>query len=164
METFKAISGRISVREYKAKPVDGAILKKLVDAARRAPTARGIEPWEFVVIREKETLQKIGDIALTGSFIKSAVACIAIFCKDTKYYLEDGCAATENLLILAADIGLGACWVAGDKKPYVKEISDIAGAKPGMKLVSLVSIGWPKKEVAQSKNRSLKDVIHWEKF
>lgn len=164
METFDAISKRVSVREYQNKPISKELLEKLVDAARRAPTARAVEPWEFVVVTDREILKKLGEIASTGPFIKDAASCIAVFCQDTKYYLEDGCAATENILLAAADLGLGACWVAGDKKPYVAEISKVLSSPTSLKLVSLISLGWPKKEVKQLKSRKLKDVMHWEKF
>ena len=164
MQTFDSIVKRASVREYQSKPVPKDLLEKLVDAGRRAPTARAVEPWEFVVITRKETLQKLGQIATSGSFIKGATACIAVFCKDTKYYLEDGCAATENILLVAAELGLGACWVAGDKKPYAGEITGFLGAPSDFKLVSMISLGWPKEEAEQAKNRKLKDVMHWERF
>lgn len=164
METFDSITKRVSVREYQTKPIEKALLEKLVDAGRRAPTARAVEPWEFVVIQNRETLNKLGQIANTGSFIKDAASCIAVFCQDTKYYLEDGCAATENILLAVQDLGLGACWVAGDKKPYVNEVAKLLNVPEDLKLVSLISLGWPKKEIKQRKARSLSNVIHWEKF
>lgn len=164
MDTLEAIAKRISVRGYKLKAIPKDLLEKLVDAGRRAPTARAREPWEFVVVTGKPLLDKLGEIANTGAFIKGAACCIVVFCKDTKYYLEDGCAATENILIAAADLGLGACWVAGDKKPYTKEVAELLGAPSDMKLISLLSLGWPDSHKDQAKNRSLKDVLHWEKF
>ncbi|MCQ9207418.1 MAG: nitroreductase family protein [Omnitrophica bacterium] len=165
METFEAISKRVSVREYEPRAVPKALIETIVDAARRAPTARAIEPWEFIVITEKDVLQKLGSIAANnGSFIKEAAACIALYCRDTKYYLEDGSAATENILLEATNNGLGSCWVAGDKKPYAEEVSQLLGVPAGFKLVSLIPLGWPKKEVGQKKSRKLEDVIHWERF
>ena len=164
METFESISKRSSVREYQSKPIDKSLLEKLVDAGRRAPTARAVEPWEFVVITNRDTLKKLGQIASSGSFIKGAASCIAVFCSDTKYYLEDGSAATENILLAAADLGLGACWVAGDKKPYMSEVSALLHAPRNLKLVSLISLGWPKEQTAQVKSRKLENVIHWDRF
>lgn len=164
METFDAIAKRVSIRKYQDKPVPKKLLERLVDAGRRAPTARGEEPWEFVVVEDRETLKRLGGIANSGSFIKDAAACIVIFCKETKYYLEDGCAATENILLAAANLGLGACWVAGDKKPYVNEIAALFGAKADLKLISMISLGWPAEEISQKKNRALKEVIHWERL
>lgn len=164
MEVFDCIAKRASVREYQSKPVGKALLEKFVDAGRRAPTARAIEPWEFVVIQNKETLNKLGEISPNGKFVKDATACIVIFCKQTKYYLEDGCAATENILLAAQALGLGACWIAGDKKDYAGEVVRLLNAPQGLKLVSLISIGWPKERVEQIKTRTVDDVIHWEKF
>ena len=164
MDTFECISKRASVREYQAKPISQQVLTQLVDAGRHAPTARAVEPWEFVVVTEKEVLQKLGELASTGVFIKDSLACIAVFCQDTKYYLEDGCAATENILLAACHFGLGACWVAGDKKPYAQDIKKLLNAWDNLKLISLIALGWPTKEVRQQKKRQIKDVIHWQRF
>lgn len=164
MEALESIKTRKSVRVYQAKPIDSALLEKIVDAARCAPSARAEEPWEFVVVQEKDKLSKLGQIATSGSFIRDAASCIAVFCRDTKYYLEDGCAATENVLIAAAALGLGACWVAGEKKAYAGQVADLLNASPDLKLVSLIPLGWPKETDGQVKKRSLSDVIHWERF
>ncbi|MBN1871221.1 MAG: nitroreductase family protein [Candidatus Omnitrophica bacterium] len=164
METVDAISRRASVREYSGEYIDKDILKRLVDCGRMAPTARAVEPWEIVVITERGILKRLGEIATSGSFIKNAAACIVIYCQDTKYYLEDGCAATENILIAASDAGLGSCWVAGDKKPYAPDVSRLLGVPTNYKLVSMISLGWPKEETRQVKKRTVDDVIHWEHF
>ncbi len=164
MEAIDSINKRASVREYRNHPIAKELLKKLVDAGRRAPTARAVEPWEFVVVVERSVLQKLGEIAASGSFIKEAAACVAVFCRDTKYYLEDGCAATENILLAAVSLGLGACWVAGDKKPYAGEVAALLKAPADFKLVSMISLGWPKNPVAQKKKRGLEEVMHWETF
>ena len=165
MQTFDVISKRASTREYQSKPIDKALLEKLVDAGRRAPTARRVEPWEFIVVTNKDYLRKLSElVSPNGSFVKDAASCIIIYCKDTKYYLEDGCAATENILLMAADLELGACWIAGDKKPYTAAVAELFGVSNNLKLISLISLGWPKQELIQSRNRPLKEVLHWEKF
>jgi nitroreductase len=117
-----------------------------------------------VVITERAMLDKLAGIISTGVFLKQATACIVVFCKDTKYYLEDGSAATENILLAATDLGLGTCWIAGDKKEYCGEVSKLLGAPDALKLISLVSIGWSNRETRQKKNRSLDEVLHWEKI
>lgn len=165
MQTFDAISKRASIRAYQSKPIEEALLEKLVDAGRRAPTARGVEPWEFIAVTKKDCLQKLGElVSPNGAFLKDATSCIVIYCKDTKYYLEDGCAATENILLMVADLGLGACWIAGDKKPYTAQVAELLGVPADFKLISLISLGWPKQESTQSRDRPLKEVLHWERF
>ena len=164
MDALEAIQKRASVREYARKTIPFDILSKIVDAGRLAPTARGVEPWEFVVITDESIKRKIADIADTGRFIAESAACIAVFCKETKYYLDDGCAATENILIAATAFGIGACWVAGDKKPYCPQISQLLGVPAEYKLISMISLGYPKGEVKPHKKRELKVVLHRERF
>ncbi|OGW79863.1 MAG: nitroreductase [Omnitrophica bacterium RIFCSPLOWO2_12_FULL_44_17] len=164
METLNCISARACVRKYTSKAIPKDMIEKLIDAGRRAPTARAIEPWEFIVVTDKETLSSLSKIAEYGRFIKEAACCIAVYCKYTKYYLEDGSAASENILLAATDLGLGACWVAGDKKPYVTDVSKLLDVPEEFKLISLIPLGWPVEKVEQKKNRKLKDVLHWEKW
>jgi nitroreductase len=164
MNTEDAIKARASVREYSDKIIKRHLLEQLVDAGRRAPSARGVEPLDFIIIENKNTLKQISCLALNGAFIKQAQAAILVCSQDTKYYLEDGCAATENILIQAADLGLGACWIAGDKKDYVGEILSMLNCPSGSRLVSIISLGYPVNLCQQKKNRQLKDVIHWESF
>lgn len=140
-------------------------LESVIDAARLAPTARNVQPWEFVVITDKDKLRKIADIADNGKFIVDAAACVAVFCKDTKYYLEDGSAATENLLLAATDMGLASCWVAGDKKPYAQAIKELLGVPLELKLISLIALGKAKsKEENIVPKRVLAELVHWDKF
>ena len=166
MDFIETVKIRRSVRDYQNKPIPKEILQNLVDAGRFAPTARGVEPWEFIIITERATLKKIGELAENGRFVSQAAACIAVFCAETKYYLEDGCAATENILLAATAFGIGSCWVAGDKKPYCKDVSSILNVPPSFNLVSLIALGYPASEKAFRiiERRSLKEIIHWEKF
>jgi len=59
---------------------------------------------------------------------------------------------------------LGACWVAGDKKPYAEDVAKLLNAPANVKLISLIALGWPKKEIPQNKKRQVEEVIHWQKF
>lgn len=166
MDCLEAIKTRRSIREFKDRPIPNEVLEKIVDAGRFAPTARQEEPWEFIVITDSLTLKKIGEVTDHGKFISEAFACIAVFCKDTKYYLEDGCAATQNILLAATALGIGSCWVAGDKKLYCGKINDLLNVPASFKLVSLLALGYPKTDGAfrVAHKRNLNEVMHWEKF
>jgi len=164
MQTLQALKNRRSVRIFNAKPVPRDLVEELIDCARLAPTARNVQPWEFVVITKKDTLQKLGSLADNGSFIKDSSCSIVLFCQETKYYLEDGCAATENILIAACDLGLSSCWVAGDKKPYADKVKELLGVPSDFKLVSLIPLGYSDVKPSLPSKKSLNDVIHWEKY
>jgi len=164
MDTLEAVKQRRSVRKYRADPVNRELLRQLVDCARLAPTAVAKEPWEFVVVTDGQMRTRIADATDYGKFIAEAPACIAVFCKDTKYYLEDGCAATENILLAAVALGLGACWVAGDKKRYADDVRRTLAVPEGYRLVSLLPVGYPADRPARKRKRPLDEVLHWERF
>lgn len=168
MDAIECMKKRRSIRAYDSRPVAKELIEQLIDCARFAPTARGEEPWEFVVVLQEETRRKLAGMTDFGKHIAQAPVCIAVFCRDTKYYLEDGCAATQNIMLAATANGLGTCWIAGDKKAYAPKAAELLGVPAGppgqgFRLVSLISVGYPAEQPAKKK-RPLSQVLHWEKF
>ena len=164
MEFFEVVKNRKSVREYSDKAVPKDLIEKIIDAGRLAATARNEQPWEFVVTSDKEILKKICGMCPNGPFIKDASHLVAVFSKDTKYYIEDCSAATENMLLAIEALGLAGCWVAGDKKDYAEVIRKMFNAPDGYKLVSMITVGYTKKEEKPHPKRNLKDVLRWERY
>jgi len=162
--SLDALTHRQSCRKYSSKPVTREQLELIVNAGRLAATARNVQPWHFVVVTDPVRRKEIADITEHGKFIADAPACIIVLCEDTKYYLEDGWAATQNLLNAAAALGLGSCWVAGDKKPYAGQIARLVGAPDNMKLVATVAVGYPAAETPRATKKTLSQVLHWDKF
>ncbi|MBN2290332.1 MAG: nitroreductase family protein [Candidatus Glassbacteria bacterium] len=165
MDALEALRGRRSVRSYENTPVERELVETIVDAGRLAATGRGVEPWEFVVVTDEGMRKRFAGVCDYGKFISQAPVCIVVLCRDTKYYLEDGSAATQNMLVAAHALGLGSCWVAGDKKQYAGEIVRLVGAPPETRLICLVSIGYPAAGLPVRKSkRPLDEVIHWERY
>ncbi|QAT17041.1 hypothetical protein BU251_04470 [Candidatus Velamenicoccus archaeovorus] len=157
-------SHRRSIRKYKPGEVSKTLLEEAVWAASQAPTARNVQPWEFVVVTQRPRLKELSAIVSpNGAFLEYASACIVVFCHDTKYYLEDGCAATTQALLALSMAGLGACWIAGDKKDYTDKVRGFLGGAQDLKLVSLVAVGMPA-EIPAPQKKASKEMIHWEKF
>lgn len=164
MDTREIFEKRRSIRKFKPHPVSDALIEKIIKAASLAPTARNIQPWEFVIVKDNSTKNDLARLAHSnGFFIAHAPVCIVLFCQDTKYYLEDGCAATTQALLCAAMLGLGACWVAGDKKDYGEDLRKLLGVPAGYKLVSLIALGYADESPLPSK-RNLNEMIHREKY
>ena len=165
MDALEALRGRRSIRSYENNPVKRDLIETIVDAGRLAATGRGVEPWEFLVVTDSGMRTKLAEICDYGKFISQAPVCIVVLCKDTKYYLEDGSAATQNMLVTAHALGLASCWVAGDKKHYADKIIRMLGVPQGFKLICLVSIGYPSADQPPRKSkRPLEEVLHWERF
>jgi nitroreductase len=163
MDCLEALKTRRSVRAYTGEPVAREVLEDLVDCGRLAATAINLQPWEFVVVTAPEMLRQIAGATDYGAFIAQAAACIVVLCREGKYFLEDGSAASQNVLLAARAHGLGACWVAGDKKPYAEVVRRMVGAPDGYRLVSLLPVGRPA-EQPQKEKRPLAGVLHWERF
>ncbi|MCC7175370.1 MAG: nitroreductase family protein [Bryobacterales bacterium] len=163
MDAIVALKTRRSVRSYLARPVPREIIEDVVDCGRLAASANNAQPWEFVAVTDGELRRKLANLADFGRFIADAPVCIVVLCRDSKYYLEDGCAATENLLLAARAHELGSCWVAGDKKPYAREICGLLGAPEGYRLISMVAMGYPA-ETGGKEKRALPDVLHWDRY
>ncbi len=164
MDALEAIQKRRSIRKYRSTPLSKEIIEKLVDAGRLAASAVNIQPWEFVAVTRQETRRKIADAADYGKHIAEAPLCIAVFCKETPFYLEDGSAAVENILVAATALNLGTCWVAGDKTSYANTIRELLAVPEGYKLVALIAAGYSDEPDIRKKKRELKDVLHYEEF
>ena len=163
---LKFLKIRRSVRLFQNKTIPKNKLEEIVDAARFAATARNLQPWEFVVVTDKGKLSQLAELAENGKFMAQAAACIAVFSLDTKYFLEDGSAATCNILLAATALGIGSCWIAGDKKPYCPQVNALLNVPSGMKLISMVALGYPQEKnvFKMMPKRELKGMLHWEKF
>jgi nitroreductase len=158
------IKSRHSVRKFKTDAVDDLAVRDAIECAARAPTARNVQPWLFGVIRNKEILKKIAELTDNGKFIALSPLCFSIFGeKNEKYYLEDCCAATENLIIALQAYGITSCWVAGEKKPYAEAVRNLLGVPDKFTLVSLVAAGWPA-EISITGKKEMKNIVFYDEF
>ncbi len=163
MDAIIALKTRRSVRSFETRPVAREIIEDIIDCGRLAASAVNIQPWEFVVVTDARLKRQIAETTDHGRFLAEAPVCVVVLSRDTKYFLEDGSAATQNILVAARAHGLGSCWIAGDKKPYAPDICRLVGAPDGYRLVSLIAIGYSQAEGTKDK-RPLSDVLHWERY
>jgi nitroreductase len=163
MDVLEAIAKRRSVRKYRSGTVSREQLSQIVNMGRLAPTGRNEQPWDFVVVTDRTKLRKLAHLAEYGKFIADASACIVVLCRATTYYIEDGSAATTQIMLAATALGLATCWVAGDKKAYAPQVVAEVGAPPEFKLVSLIAVGHAAETPSPSK-RALSEVLHWDAF
>jgi nitroreductase len=164
MDFFKTVKSRCSVREFNDKEISEKDLSAIIDTGRLSPTARKEEPWEFITLTHKETLIKLAKFVPNGPFIKDCAVCVVVVCRETKYYLEDGCAAVENILLAARALDIGSCWVAGDKKDYCTDVLKLLSVPAGYHLVALLALGYPKKGFFPLEKRPLAEIWHKDKF
>lgn len=164
MELIDLIKNRRSVRKYQDKPVPKEALQEVLDCARLAPTAGNAQQWLFGCITDREQLGKVADATLYAKFIRNSPACFAVFCRsDHQLPVDDGCAATMNIIYGAAALGLGTCWVWGDNAPYADVIRDILHVPEDYRLITLVPTGYPA-ESPKPRKKPLAEVSFWDSF
>lgn len=155
METLHAIFTRRSIRKFQNKEIAEELIIKMLEAAMYAPSARNTQPWHFVVITDRKKLDEIPRLHPYADMCYEAPLAIMI-CGDLKLeklegYIAINCAAaTQNLLLAAHDLGLGAVWLGVyPRKERMNALSKFFGIPEDIIPVSLVAIGYP----AESKNK-----------
>jgi nitroreductase len=148
-DRLAAIFSRRSIRRYTDEPVSEAGLLSLLEAGMAAPSASNRKPWHFVVVTDRETLCALAEAHPYGKMLASAGAAIAV-CGDPKvsdWWVQDCSAATENILIAAVALDLGAVWLGSHGNPErERAIRGILGIPGSIGVLSLLSIGHPAEE------------------
>ncbi len=125
-EDFLAfLKDRRSIRSYLDKKISDKEVEMILEAGRWTPSASNKQPWEFLVIRNKEILREISKKAFYGRHIKRAPLAIAIVGKikvNPNYYIQDTSLASMNMMLMAWSLGIGTCWTGALKRDVVKEM------------------------------------------
>lgn len=168
MDAMKAILERRSVRKFSDQSVSKETLESLVECGRVAPSGHNKQGRVYLVLTERTIIDGVGQIATWAKFVIGKVpALILVFCdkEEGATLVEDGSAATENILIAATAQGLGSCWMAGCGMPYSNEVEAFVGAPENKMLVSMIAIGYPANaDTPMPKKSSLDEVMVWNKF
>jgi len=169
MEALDSLYTRRSVRKYTSQKISDNIIKQLLKAAFLAPSAGNQQPWHFLIIEDKKILGKIPKFHPHAEFIKNAEKAILV-CADKKletfkdYFPLDCSASTENILIAARALGLGACWIGiYPKEERIENLRDILNIPKNVVPFSLVALGYT--EIEQKElNRYKKERIHYNRW
>ena len=170
MDVYEAITTRKSVRAFKERDVPEEVMTRLLDAARKAPSANNSQEWRFVVIRDPETREKISEAACGQRFIATAPVVLAC-CADTdehvmtcnqRAYTIDVAIAIDHITLCASAEGLGTCWVGAFYEDQVKEI---LGIPPHIRVVMLLPVGYPQNLAPVAKYRlPLEKIVKYERW
>lgn len=178
---IKNIMTRRSIRKYTEHPVEREKIEILLKAAMSAPSAGNQQPWDFIVVAQKEIINKVRQASRYAAPLEGAPLCIIvcgnlqkerlyasklhkIFKIKPKYWVLDCSAATENILLAAHAIGLGAIWIGIYPAQHCMEyISRIFGLPKYVKPIAVISIGYPSEEKDPA-DRFIDTNVHWERW
>ncbi len=165
---------RRSCRQFQDKPVEQEKIDLLVEAMLRAPSSRSLNPWEFVVVQDKDTLQHLSLAKPHGAAFLGKAALGIVICADPKkcdIWVEDCSIASILLHLEATDLGLGSCWIQIRKREHDEEqsaesyISNILNIPKGKVVAAIIAIGYPSRENKGHPESSLMmDKVTFEKY
>jgi nitroreductase len=169
MDVFEAIEKRYSVRGYKPDPVEDEKLRRVLEAARQAPTAANRQPFRMLVVhtagREEELARVYGRGWLTQAplvVVFVAVPGEAWRRMDGKPYDEvDATIAMDHFVLAATDLGLGTCWIAAFDPAAAREVF---GLPDDVEPVALTPLGYPDKARAATPRRPLDELVRYERW
>ena len=157
------IFSRRSIRVYTDEPVSEADIQSLLEAGMAAPSGSNRKPWHFVVVTERDTLQALAAAHPFGKMLATAGAAIAV-CGDpgiSDWWVQDCSAATENILVAAAGLALGAVWVGSHGRSEREQaVRDVLGIPEQMGVLSLLAIGHPGEE-KETRTQFDPARVHW---
>ena len=174
MELMEGLLSRRSVRKYQDKAISKDVLEQIIKAGQYAPSAHNTQPWEFLVVEDKEALKHFRVMQRSALFAENAAAVI-IVCgrEDLSYsrekehwsYIDIDCSsATENILLAAHALGLGACWCGiSPMTGPISAVKEYFKLPDNVKPFSIVVLGYPADEPKQPE-RYNPERIHWEKW
>jgi len=171
MEFYEAVRKRLSVRSYKPDPIPEGVLGRILEAGRLAPSAKNIQPWKFIIIRDSEVKKALVPACRGQAFIAEApiVICACALTEQAwkgmgGYWTAeavDVAIAIEHMMLAAAAEGLGTCWIGAYTEAEVKKVLAIPD---NVKPIALTPLGFPTKEAKPRPRKPLSEIVCHDKY
>lgn len=164
MEVFEAVKTMLAVRSYEDRPIADDLARRILEAARLTGSSRNTQQWDFVVVRERQTLERLAQLARTGSYIDGAAMVIAVVVPDKAVGYIDGTRATQDMMLVAWEAGVGSNWVGNVNSPEIKELLQVPQDKM---ILNVIPFGYPKEKIGPDVHKDrkpLSEIAHEERY
>ena len=166
--TIETILSRRSIREFTQANVPREDITTILNAGRWAPSGLNNQPWKFIVIQQKETMEKMAVCTHYSKIVSNAPLLIAVYLdRDTMYNrtkdLQAVGAAIQNMLLACCELGLGAVWL-GEILNNKDKVNLIISCPESLELMAVLAIGYPGEKNARSSRKDIKDICYEEKY
>lgn len=171
MEFYDVIKKRRSVRKYRKDKIPEDVLKRILEAGRIAPSAKNIQPWKFIVIKDEEIKKKVAEACKKQLWMADAdVIVCGCAIEEIAYgkmggymssYPVDLAIAMDHIILAATNEGLGTCWIGAFDEKEVKKVLNIP---EDIRVVALTPIGYPAEEPKDRGRKTFEEVFTFEKY
>ncbi len=167
MSIYQTVISRRTVRDYTDEPVSEELVRRLLQAGRMSPSSSDSQPWHFVVVRERDTIDKLGEIAKQGPFLAGAPVVIAVCVADDapRGHLDAG-RAIQQMEIVGWGEGLGTCFVGVRDAEQQVAVKSLLGIPDDVELVSLLPFGYRQEGFKRRgvRRKEMSTIAHRERF
>lgn len=171
MSVLEVILKRRSIRKYREDPVPEHVLHRLLEAARWAPSGKNLQPWKFILVKDRDIKKRLAQAAAGQGFIAKAPVVIAAcgfpdecysrMGRYMKSWPVDVAIALEHLILQGWEEGLGTCWIGAFEEKEVKRILHIPDH---VKVLALTPIGYPAEIPPPRRRKSLEEIVSTDRF
>jgi nitroreductase len=148
MDVYSAVSTVLAVRSYRPDPIAPEVVARIVEAGRLTGSSMNRQPWHFVVVDDRATLQRMGDLAQSGPYIAEAPLAIVVAVGKTPFGVSDGSRAIQSMVLAAWAEGVGSNWVGFRG---LDEIRTLLGIPDEFEVLAVLPFGYPVEPVGQGK-------------
>ena len=163
MDVFDAIRTLLAVRGYQNKPIPEEVVRRIVEAGRLTGSGMNRQPWTFIVVRERETLRRLGALASSGSYVAQAPLAVVVATDKTRFAVSDASRAIQSMLLAAWADGVGSNWVgfAG-----MDQLKPVLGIPEELDVIGIVPFGYPAQPTGRGKKtrKPLREIAHRERY
>jgi nitroreductase len=162
-QAFETVRTLMAVREYDDRPIPGDVLRRVVEAAHLTASASNIQPWHFVLVKERDHLRKLGSLVRTGPYIAGAAAAVIVaYEKSSRLGVSDCSRAIQDMLVVAWADGVGSNWTGAGGLEGVRVEFEIPETYD---VLAVVPFGYPRRKIVGRKKRKPFDqVVSAERF
>jgi len=168
MTVLETIRRRYSCRAYQDRPIEQEKLDQVFEAARLAPSAKNLQDWRFVVVRDKEKKRQVAESTNQPEVFGKAGVMIAA-CSNSDYVMKCGQAAgpidvaiaLEHICLQATELGLATCWIGSFEAEKVRKVLEIP---QGVAIIELMTLGYPADEAKEPQREPIEKIVCYEKW
>ena len=163
MDVFDAVRTLVAVRRYQATPIPDETIRRIVEAGRLTASGMNAQPWHFVIVQDRATLQQLGSVLRTGPYVADAPLAIVVAIEKTPIAVSDASRAIQSMLLTAWAEGVASNWVGFGG---LRSVNDLLAIPPDLDVLAVLPLGYPVGTVGQGtkQRKALAEVAHRERF
>lgn len=162
-QVFEVVRTVLTVREYEDKALPDDVVRRIAEAARLTASAANFQPWRFVVVRERESIQKLGSLLRTGRYTAGAAAAVIVaYDKKSQYAVSDCSRAVQSMIVTAWADGVASGWAGFGG---LDSVGKAFGFPDSYEVFAVVPFGYPKRKIiGRKKRKPFNEVVSMERF